>query len=54
MRRTEAALHMTNIDLLAQKAQRLRLQRFSLAAVSYIIGGMMLLAVSMLGSDHIP
>ncbi len=45
---------MTNIDLLAQKAQRLRLQRFSLAAVSYIIGGMMLLAVSMLGSDHIP
>ena len=45
---------MTNSDLMAQKAQRLRLQRFSLAAASYIVGGGLLLAVSMLGSDQIP
>ncbi|MFZ5532993.1 MAG: GGDEF domain-containing protein [Pseudomonadota bacterium] len=45
---------MTNSDLMAQKAQRLRIQRFSLAAASYIVGGGLLLAVSMLGSDQIP
>ena len=45
---------MTNSDLPANRAQRLRLQRFSLAAASYIVGGGLLLAVTMLGSDQIP
>lgn len=45
---------MTANDPLEQKAQRLRIQRFALAAASYLIGGGLLLAISLLGSNQIP
>ncbi len=45
---------MTPNDPAEQKAQTLRIQRFSLAAVSYLVGGVLLLAVSVLGSGEIP
>jgi diguanylate cyclase (GGDEF)-like protein len=50
----EAALVMTTNEPAEQKAQRLRIQRFSLAAASYLMGGGLLLAISLLGSDQIP
>lgn len=50
----EAAPQMIPDDTLVRKAQRLRLHRFSLAAASYVVGGALLLAVSILGSDLVP
>jgi diguanylate cyclase (GGDEF)-like protein len=50
----ETALVMTQNDPAQQKAQRLRIHRFSLAAGSYFIGSGLLLAISLLGSDQIP
>ncbi|HBG29245.1 MAG TPA: hypothetical protein DDW98_01230, partial [Gammaproteobacteria bacterium] len=54
VRRMEAALFMSKNQQFEQKAQQLRIQRYSLAAASYLIGGLLLLAVSVLGGGIIP